>query len=85
MYKDDGEAIEWDGWNLATCSEAGSDVSNDSKKQCTEFDRMNLIAGDLSMMHVYFKDTYIRKYLKEENFGTADAIGNFFCLRYSVS
>ena len=29
------------------------------------------------MMHVYFKDTYIRKYLKEENFGTADAIGNF--------
>ena len=29
------------------------------------------------MMHVYFKDTHIRKYLKEENFGTVDAIGNF--------
>ena len=77
MFKDDGEAIEWDGWNLETCSKAGSDVSNDSEKQCTELDRMNLIAGDLSMMHVYFKDTHIRKYLKEENFGTAEAIGNF--------
>ena len=49
----------------------------DLGNQCTRKERKKIIAGDLSMMHVYFKDTHIRKYLKEENFGTVDAIGNF--------
>ena len=34
------------------------------------------VAEDLTMMHIYFKETRIRKYLRDEYFGTADAIGN---------
>ena len=39
-------------------------------------ERQKIMASDLSLMHVYFKELHVRKYLREENFGTVDAIGN---------
>ena len=73
---EDGDAIEWDGWNLETCLREWDDGS--FPKFCSYLRRRAIVAGDLSLMHVYFKETHMRKYLKEENFGTVDAIGKHF-------
>ena len=71
----DGKPVEWDGWNMKTCTREGWETSRGFDR-CTRSDKEEILAGDLTLMHVYFKDTHIRKYLKDENFGTVDAIGN---------
>ena len=71
----DGKPVEWDGWNMETCTREGWETSRGFDR-CTHGDKQEILAGDLTLVHVYFKDTHIRKYLKEENFGTVDAIGN---------
>ena len=75
---EDGEVIVWDGMNMENCK---GDESNGWSQEneagyCSDYKRQELIAQDLSLMHVYFKETHIRKYLKEQNFGWVDAIGN---------
>ena len=75
----DGKPVEWDGWNMETCTREGWETTRGFDR-CTYSDKQQILAGDLSLMHVYFKDTHIRKYLKEENFGTVDAIGNILLM-----
>ena len=72
---ENGEAIVWDDLNMENCSR-GKTVEIDGGF-CSDNKRQELIARDLSLMHVYFKETHIRKYLKQQNFGWVDAIGNF--------
>ena len=71
----DGKPVEWDGWNMKTCTRKGLETSRGFDR-CTQSDKQEILAEDLTLMHVYFKDTHIRKYLKQQNFGTVDAIGN---------
>ena len=71
----DGTPVKWDGWNMKTCTREGWETSRGFDR-CTHSDKQEILVGDFSLMHVYFKDTHIRKYLKDENFGTVDAIGN---------
>ena len=75
---EDGEAIVWDGLNMENCKgdEAFGWGKENEAAYCSDHKRQELIAQDLSLMHVYFKETHIRKYLKEQNFGWVDAIGN---------
>ena len=75
---EDGEAIVWDGLNLETCTRDDPNERDQENEAgyCSHHKRQELIAQDLSLMHVYFKETHIRKYLKEQNFGWVDAIGS---------
>ena len=73
---EDGEDIVWDGMNMATCTRDDPDWWDDGE-ECSSHKRTEIIAQDLSLMHVYFKQTHIRKYLKEQNFGTVEAIGSY--------
>ena len=75
----DGKPVQWDGWNMETCTREGWETSRGFDR-CTRSDKEEILAGDFSLMHVYFKDTHIRKYLKQENFGTVDAIGNILLM-----
>ena len=75
----DGKPVKWDGWNMKTCTREGWETSRGFDR-CTRSDKEEILAGDFSLMHVYFKDTHIRKYLKDENFGTVDAIGNILLM-----
>ena len=72
---EEGNPIAWNGWNMKKCTRLAwaDDLGNGP---CTSNERKRIFAGDISLMHVYFKDLNIRKYLKEENFGVVDAIGN---------
>ena len=72
---EEGNPIAWNGWNMKKCTRLAwaDDLGNGP---CTSSERQRIFAGDISLMHVYFKDLNIRKYLKEENFGVVDAIGN---------
>ena len=75
---EEGEAIVWDGFNFETCTREHPSEWDEENEEgyCSQYKREEVLAQDLSLIHVYFKDTHIRKYLKEQNFGLVDAIGN---------
>ena len=81
-FDENGEEIIWDGLNMATCLRQDTNEWEEKPENCSHnefigFDkRQDLIAQDLNLLHVYFKETHIRKYTKEENFGKEEAIGN---------
>ena len=67
------EDLDWRGtyeagtpmqWNGQTLSGMGHDVME------------SFVAGDLSLIHVYYKDLNVVEYIREENFGTMDLIGS---------
>ena len=60
---DDGTPIVWHNEDL-------------SKMSHNEIE--NFMAGDLSLAHVYFKDLNVVKYIRDENYGSMDVIGNGF-------
>ena len=37
------------------------------------------MAGDMSLVHINFKDNNVEKYMKDENYGSMDLIGNILC------
>ena len=68
--------IEWDGWNLENCSKQEW-YGLRRLEHCSMDERREIMAADLSLMHVYFKGLHVRKYAREENVGPVDVIGNY--------
>ena len=58
---ENGTSMQWNGQTL-------------SGMQRDEIE--SFIAGDLSLIHVYYKDLSVVEYIREENYGTMDLVGS---------
>ena len=73
---ENGMTIEWDGWNLENCSKQEW-YGRRYLDHCSMDERREIMASELSLMHVYFKEPHLRKYTRDENVGPVDVIGNY--------
>ena len=85
---ENGSPVIWNDWNLENCSRQELYGWSHSD-HCSYEERQEIMAGDVSLMHVYFKTPYLREYTKEQNYGPVDVIAAFggiagLCIGFSL-